>query len=263
MRFFRPILIGLLLISLSCSLLAYQGQGMFQQEDGQDFLPRNVRKQAEWIFTRFRYSTGGEGYGRFRRWAADYPKSDHQFVQGVRRLTRIDTQVAEQVVDADNDEIYNWPWIFIEDAGAWNINPQQAARLREYLQRGGFLMFDDTHGAYEWNRMVQGIHMILPDRFIEDLTDQDEIFHVLFDVVDRFQIPGTRYIWGGRRYTPDSRVPKWLGIRDDKGRIIVAICHNSDVGDAWEWADSPNYPEKSTTLAFRLGINYIIYGMTH
>ena len=105
--------------------------------------------------------------------------------------------------------------------------------------------------------------MIFPDRPIEELTDQDELFHVLYDLDERFQIPGTRYIWGGRRYTPDSSVPKWRAIRDDRGRIVIAICHNSDVGDAWEWADSPRYPERDASLAFRLGINYIIYGMTH
>jgi len=59
------------------------------------------------------------------------------------------------------------------------------------------------------------------------------------------------------------KVPKWRAIRDDKGRIMIAICHNSDVGDAWEWADSPDYPEPATSMAYRIAINYIVYGMTH
>ena len=76
--------------------------------------------------------------------------------------------------------------------------------------------------------------------------------------------PGTRYIWGRRwHYTVDSATPQWRAIRDDKGRIIVAICHNSDVGDAWEWADSADYPEHPASVAYRLGVNYIIYAMTH
>jgi hypothetical protein len=105
--------------------------------------------------------------------------------------------------------------------------------------------------------------MILPDAQIEELANEDEIFHVLYDLDERFQIPGTRYIWGGRRYTADSAIPRWRAVRDDTGRIQVAIWHNSDVGDAWEWADSPQYPERATSLAYRLAINYIIYGMTH
>src|ERR1700733_9135737 len=135
--------------------------------------------------------------------------------------------------------------------------------MREYLLRGGFIMFDDTHGDYEYETMVEGINMILPGRRIEDLKDSDEIFHVLYDLDKRFQIPGTRYIWGGRGYTPDSAVPKWRAIRDDRGRIMVAICHNSDVGDAWEWADSAQYPEHPASVAYRIGINYILYSMTH
>jgi len=85
----------------------------------------------------------------------------------------------------------------------------------------------------------------------------------MYDLNERFQIPGTRYIWGRRVYTPDSKDPKWRAIRDNDGRIMVAICHNSDVGDAWEWADDPRYPEKFASLAFRLGIDYVMYGMTH
>ena len=106
--------------------------------------------------------------------------------------------------------------------------------------------------------------MIFPDRPVEDLKDSDEIFHTMYDLDDRFQIPGTRFIWGrGRGYAPDQKVPKWRAVRDDKGRIVIAICHNSDVGDAWEWADSPDYPERATSMAYRIAINYIIYGMTH
>jgi hypothetical protein len=182
---------------------------------------------------------------------------------GVRRLTRLQTSSLGQVVDADSSEMFNWPWIFVEDPGAWSITEEQAATIRDYLLRGGFMMIDDSHGDYEWDVFLRGMHMIFPDRPIEDLKDDDEIFHVFYDLDKRFQIPGTRFIWGGRPYLPDMAVPKWRAIRDDNGRIMAAICHNSDVGDAWEWADSPNYPERDTSLAYRIGINYNIYGMTH
>jgi hypothetical protein len=124
-------------------------------------------------------------------------------------------------------------------------------------------MVEDSHGDYEWERLMEGVRVIFPNAKAEDIANDDPLFHVMYDLGDRRQIPGTRYIWGRRVYTPDSTVPKWRGIRDDKGRIVIAICHNSDVGDAWEWADSPNYPEDAASLAYRIGINYIIYGMTH
>jgi hypothetical protein len=258
-----------ILLAFAGSLLAYQRRGFdrFQQEeDDSKEMPVGARQRVEWTFARFHYDMGyGGGFGRgFRRWAADYPKSDRQLVQGVVRLTRIDTHVAEQVVDAHSDDIYNWPWIFIEDPGAWVLSQAEADRIRTYLLRGGFMFFDDTHGDYEWNNMMAGLRMIFPDRPVEDLKDSDEIFHTMYDLDDRFQIPGTRFIWGGRRgYAADQKVPKWRAVRDDKGRIVIAICHNSDVGDAWEWADSPDYPERATSMAYRIAINYIIYGMTH
>jgi len=73
----------------------------------------------------------------------------------------------------------------------------------------------------------------------------------------------SRYTWGRRSHTPDNAIPAWRAIRDDRGRIAVAICHNSDFGGAWEWTISPQYPERAASLAYRIGINYIIYGMTH
>jgi hypothetical protein len=262
MKFLLRVPMVLLLLGFSIGLLALQrgeeSDDGFRQEQG----PVKSGEGVEWTFARFHYPGNGNFRG-FRRWAADYPKSDHQFVQGVQRLTRIETRPAERVVDPDSDDIYNWPWIFVEDAGAWTLNAKQAARMRDYLLRGGFMMLDDTHGDYEWDRMMDGIRQIFPDRAVEELPDNDEIFHVFYDLDKRFQIPGTRYIWGGRRYTPDSAVPHWRAIRDDRGRIMVAICHNSDVGDAWEWADSPDYPQQPMELAYRIGINYILYGMTH
>jgi uncharacterized protein DUF4159 len=261
-----PLLLSaLLFLGLASGLLAYQRRGIggYQDDDEPD-MPIGGSHKVEWTFARFRYDVSYGAFGGFQRWAADYPKSDRQLVQGVVRLTRINTFIGEHVVDAASDDIYNWPWIFVEDPGAWVLSAAEATRIRTYLQRGGFMFFDDTHGDYEWEKMMAGVHMIFPDRKVEDLKDSDEIFHTMYDLDDRFQIPGTRFIWGYRRpYLPDMKVPKWRAIRDDKGRIMIAIAHNSDVGDAWEWADSPDYPERATSLAYRIAINYIIYGMTH
>ncbi len=96
-----------------------------------------------------------------------------------------------------------------------------------------------------------------------DLENRDAIFHVLYDLDERFQVPGVHVVRSGRTYEQDGVEPRWRGIYDDKGRIMVAICHNMDVGDAWEWADSPAYPERYASLAYRIGVNYIIYSMTH
>jgi hypothetical protein len=258
-------LLGLLAIPLIGFAQSYTGPGGVIDMDGERFPPEDPHEKAEWTFARYHYDMDGFQYGRFRfqRWAADYPKSDRQFVIGVNRLTRVNARSKEHVIDGKSDEIYDYPWLYVEDAGAWNMEPEQAKRLREFLLRGGFFMVDDSHGDREWETLEAGLKMVFPDRPIIDLPNQEEIFHIVYDLDDRTQIDGTRYIWGRMRYTPDSATAQWRGIRDDKGRLMVAICHNSDIGDAWEWADSPQYPEHEASLAYRIGMNYIIYGMTH
>ena len=240
------------------------GRGIIDM-DGEQFKPENPNEHAEWTFARFHYDLGDEfGYYGFQRWAADWPKADRQFIMGVKRLTRIDARSTEHIVDANSNEIFNYPWVYVEDPGGWRLSRAQAKRLRDFIARGGFIMLDDSWGDDEWATMEAGVEQILPGRAIENLPNSDEIFHVVYDLDDRVQVPGTRHIWGRRwPLSPDMVHPRWLGVRDDKGRIVIAICHNSDVGDAWEWADSPRYPEKPASTAYRIGINYIIYAMTH
>ncbi len=227
-------------------------------------MPADAQEKTEWAFARLRYPNyQGEGYWRRGSWATDYPKADRQFVQGVRRLTRLHTKSIEQVVDVNTEEMYNWPWIYAVEVGHWSLDVKQAARLRDYLNRGGFLMVDDFHGTYEWAVFIESMQRVFPDRPIVDLQNSDQIFHVIYDLDERFQVPNVYNARSGRTYEKDGIEPRWRAIYDDKGRILVAICHNMDLGDAWEWADLPEYPEKYASLAYRVGVNYIVYAMTH
>jgi len=167
------------------------------------------------------------------------------------------------VVDLDGDDIFNYPFVYAVEVGQWYLSEAQAAKLREYLLRGGFLMVDDFHGTYEWEVFMASMSRVFPDRPVVDIENQDAIFHVLYDLDERVQVPGLAALYNGVTYEQDGIVPRWRAIYDDKGRIMVAICHNMDLGDAWEWADDPGYPEKYASLAYRIGINYIIYSMTH
>ncbi len=227
-------------------------------------LPPDAAEKTEFTFARLRYPSFGRDYwGWGGSWAVDYPKADRQFLQGVRRLTRIHTRSVEEVVDLNSDEIYDWPWVYAVEVGHWNLTDEQAAKLRDYLLRGGFLMTDDFHGTYEWDVFMASMRRVFPDRPVVDIADADPIFHVLYDLDERFQVPGIRYFFTGRTYEQDGIEPRWRGIYDDEGRLMVAICHNMDLGDAWEWADLPQYPERWASLAYRVGVNYIIYAMTH
>jgi hypothetical protein len=239
--------------------------------------PQSTEK-AEFSWSRLSYNQamggggygGYGGYGRFGRgwgtWNRDYPKADRQFLVALNRLTRINGRSTEQVVSLDSDDIFNYPFVYAVMVHTWTFNEEEAKRMREYLLKGGFLMVDDFHGTAEWEQFMEGMRQIFPDAAkypVEDLNDKDEIFHVLYDMDDRFQVPGEHYVRDGQLYEQDGYVAKWRGIRDEHGRLVVAICHNMHLGDAWEWADDPDYPEQFASMAFRVGLNYVMYSMTH
>jgi hypothetical protein len=256
-----------LLLASAGTALAFQRspfRGFGQQGPYGSDQSEQSTEHTEFGWSRLRYDTAG--YGGFRygggSWSRDYPKADRQFLLALRRLTRVDARSTEQVVDLNSDEIYNWPWVYAVQAQTWTFTEEQATRLRAYLNKGGFLMVDDFHGEADWQSFLNGMRLIFPDRAIEDLPNDDAIFHVLYDLQERFQIPGEQYVSTGRTYEKDGYIPRWRAIRDDKGRVMVAICFNMHLGDAWEWADDPRYPENFASLAFRIGIDYIMYGMT-
>jgi hypothetical protein len=257
-----------LLLSLSLGLFAWQrgggvGRG-YLQFGGESDVP------SEFFFTRLHYNSGYASGGSFAYrgfrggWSQDYPRADDDCLVVLRRLTRIDAPSPLNVVDVDSDRMYNYPWMYAVGVNTWAFTDEEAARLRDYLLRGGFLMVDHFHGQDDWNHFMAGMSQVLPNYTIEDLPDNDEIYHVLYSIDQKFQIPGEVYVSTGRTYEkPDATIPLWRGIRDSRGRIMVAICANMHLGDAWEWANTPEYPEKFSGLAFRIVLNYITYSMTH
>jgi len=143
------------------------------------------------------------------------------------------------------------------------LSQEEADILREYLQRGGFFVVDDFHGTYEWENFETQIRKVLPSCKIEEIPISHPVFHCFFDIEALIQVPGAQMLYSGVTYEKDGYDPHFRGIFDETGRLIVMINFNSDLGDAWEWADVPYYPEKYSSAAYRLGINYIIYSMTH
>ena len=247
------------------TLWAQRGRMRYgDEEDNPAPWPADANEKTEWAFARLRYPSSSRSYwGRGGSWAIDYPKADRQFVQGVRRLTRLHAKSVEHVVMLDEDDFWDYPWMYAVEVGHWGLPERQALRLREYLLRGGFLMVDDFHGTYEWSVFMESMQRVFPDRPVVDLGEKDEILHVLYDLDTRVQVPGIQMFRSGRTYEQDGIEPRWRAIHDDKGRVMVAICHNMDLGDAWEWADHPRYPEHYASVAYRVGVNYIIYAMTH
>ena len=230
-------------------------------------LPTDYRDPAEWVFARLMYPQRGWGrqweYGG-TSWTIDYPRGDRHIAALVRRLSVIDARSVEQPVNLDDgDDVFNWPWLYAVEVGQWDLTDSQAAQLREYLLRGGFLMVDDFHGSREWASFVEGMQRVFPDRPIVDLPDDDPIFHTFWDLQEKQQIPGYQFLFTGQAFEQDGFDAHWRGIYDDEGRVMVAICHNMDLGDAVEHSDTPAYPQELSATAMRTFLYYIVYAMTH
>jgi Domain of unknown function (DUF4159) len=239
----------------------------WEYDEGDVAIPPDSNVKAEWVYARFMYRAVRMGrYGGMRgpNWTIDYPRSDRHLSDAVRRLTRVRARSVEQPVAAeDGDDMYNYPWLYAVEVGHWDLTDLQAAKLRDFLLRGGFFMCDDFHGTWEWATFTSSMQKVFPDRPIVDLPNNDPIFHTVYDLDDRYQVPGEQFVQTGRKYEYDGYDARWRGIYDDKGRLMVAICHNMDLGDSWEHADNPQYPEQFSALGFRIGVNYLVYALTH
>ena len=276
MRLRVALILGMSGLTLCGVVLAQKPFKQWPAIEYDDFpLPPDYQSKAEWTRARLRYPdiygypeqmlVNNDGSAFPGYWTMDYPRSDRHLLEGVRRLTRIDSRSVEQVVSFDgSDDMFNFPMLYAVEVGHWRLRDENARQLREYLLRGGFLMVDDFHGTEEWRIFTDSMHKIFPDRPIVEIPNSDPIFHVLYDLDTRFQVPGSSNWFRNRRtYEQDGYEPRWRGIYDDKGRVIVAICHNMDLGDGWENSDDPRYPEKFAGLAYKVGLNYFIYDLTH
>ena len=278
LKFLRQIACGLALITLLYAadhtlprpFREYPGD---EYNTGKIALPLDFDERTELIFARLMYPSVPDA--RFRHagwdwtqghssWTNDYPRADRHFLEAVRRLTRLHVRSVEQPVSLDDPgDVFNYPWLYAVFVGEWNLTDAQARTLREYLMRGGFLMCDDFWGSRDWSIFENSMRRIFPNRAVVEIPDSDPIFHTIYDLQNRYQVPGE---WGVRTGVPfrnDGYVAHWRGIYDDKGRVMVAINFNSDLGDSWEWADDPEYPEEYSALGIRVGLNYIVYSMTH
>jgi hypothetical protein len=225
--------------------------------------------EAEFHMARLMYTdASGRIQGGWRPWwRIDWPEAECHLTRGLKRLTRLDVADDSFHARAIDARLFDFPWLFAQQVGHWYLSPPEADRLREYLLRGGFLVVDDFHGPYEWQYFTESIQRVLPGRAIVDIPESDPLLHILYDLDQRTQIPGRRHLYRASSGEIVAELPggppRWRGIYDDAGRLMVAINFNMDMGDAWEHADDPVYPEPMTALAYRFGINYIIYAMTH
>jgi hypothetical protein len=216
----------------------------------------------EFTFARAAYS--GTGRWGWASWSTDYPKADRQFLIGVKRLTRIDAYAGEHPVSLDDPELHRYPFLYAVEVGRMSLTEPEVLGLRRHLAAGGFLLVDDFWGSREWAIFEAEIHRVLPGRPIVDLPLDHPVFHTVYDIDELLQVPNVRNgMMGGPYWERDGHEPFCRGIFDEDGRLVVMINWNSDLGDAWEWAENPYYPLDRSTFAYQLGINAIVFAMTH
>jgi hypothetical protein len=202
-----------------------------------------------------------QGWG----WGTDYPGADCKFMGGIHRLTGMRVDPNPNVIAIMDDDLFKYPYVYIVEPGGMSITDKEAARLREYLLRGGFLHVDDFWGLRQKANFDAQMRKVFPDRPFEAVPLTHEIFHTFFDVDAMLQIPGQGdACYGGPTWQqPDDKEARIYGIADDEQRLMVVVTYNSDLGDAWEYMDLACYPEKYSGQAYRLGLNFMIYALTH
>jgi hypothetical protein len=211
---------------------------------------------GKFTFTRVRYGSRGgrRGWGR-SAWAHDYPAADLNMQTMLNEFTAMRaTTGGSNVFDLEDPSIFRYPTIYMSEPGFWSITPEGAANLREYLLKGGFLIFDDFE-AGQWNNMAAQLAEVLPDGQWVEIDESHPIFGTFFAIEDI--------------YVPHPLVPVTPAYRvifednDPTGRIMVLANHNSDLAEYWEYAAQGYFPVDPTNDAFRLGINYLMYAMLH
>lgn len=207
------------------------------------------------------------GYGRrgYRRgggsWAVDYPKGDRQFLVVLKRLVRLNAYDWENAVRLDDPELRKFPVLYAVEVGGMDMTEAEVEGLRGYLDAGGFLIVDDFWGQREWDVFEYNMRRVYPDRQIVDIDLEHPIYSAYYDIEEVLQVPAI-----GRTYSPAECwgcYPQVKGMYDEESRLSVIINFNTDLGDAWEWAESPAYPLKYSTYAYEMGANMIVYAMSH
>ena len=231
-------------------------------------------KKDVFTFVRIKYTASG-GH-TFDRWAIDAPDSDLNFSYRLQQMTSMKVDPDGKFLELTDKELFDYPFIYIVEPGRLMFKDEEVTILRNYLLNGGFLMVDDFWGKSEWANFYREIKRVFPEDKYEpqELPLEHSIFHCVFDLKEKPQIPnvnlGTASQYPGPYFgmtweRPDAKEVHYKEIKDDKGRMMVIICHNTDLGDGWEQEGANEYyfHEFSEKKAYPLGINIIFYAMTH
>ena len=222
-------------------------------------------KHDVFTFVRIQYSSWSDR-GEWGKWRTDFPDADLNLAFRLKELTSLEVDPVGKILQLTDPRIFDYPFLYIIEPGQMELMEDEVTALRKYLYNGGFLMVDDFWGEDEWYQFYTQIKRVFPDREPTELPLEHEVFHCVYDLQEKPQIPSIGHALNGQRTERwDAQEPHYKAIYDDKGRMMVIICHNTDLGDGWEREGvDPNYfREYSEKRAYPLGINIVVYAMTH
>ena len=271
-RVFKRLILPILL--LSALLIPTVGQSPFDNFRRRRPTTTNQPSSTsfgEFTFVRMIYESPSRGYGRRGygygggTWTTDYPEADNNFIVGLREWAGTNLKIAPrpEALEILDDRVFDYPIIYIVEPGFMDLSTEQAARLREYIMRGGFIFLDDFWGEYEWQNVQEQFQKIVPEYEIKDLPLSHPIFHAYLDVEEVVQVPNVYNASRGITSEKGGVVPYYMGIENKNGRLVAFLARNCDLGDAWEWINDPMYPVKYGLPAYKVGINVVIYAMSH
>ena len=222
-------------------------------------------KEDVFTFARIKYTSRYIRWGR-PDWAVDWPDADLNLSFRLQQLTSMKVAPEGVLVELTDPEIFDYPFTYLIEPGGMDLTEAEVEGMRNYLERGGFIMVDDFWGEYEWNVFESQMERVLPGKRWIDLDLSHPIFHIVYDLKEKPQIPSISHYYNGyRTERSDAREPHYRAYLDDEGRIMVIACHNTDLGDGWEreGMDRGYFETYSEPWAYPLGINIVTYAMTH
>jgi len=255
-----------LVVSATVLAAAAAGAGVYAQ--GRNRRPQlnievegNTPYDGRWVFVRLRYDSGfGGGFGRRGApWSHDYPDGEVHFSKILDELTFLHVRTnGSNILSLDDPELFNYPIAYMAEPGFWAVTETQAANFRSYLLKGGFAIFDDFRG-YDWNNLQDQMRVVLPDLHWIEVDAKSPVFHSFFEIdhPEELKVPSIY---------DQSLVPSYWGLfeNNDPTKRLMAIANvNNDISEYWEFSDTGLFVVDLSNEAYKFGVNYIIYGMTH
>ncbi len=186
-------------------------------------------------------------------WSHDWPRSEEHFMKIIAEVTRLDVNPSGHIISFQDEDCFKYPIAYLCEVGYMNLSDEEVRRMAQYLLRGGFLIVDDFRGPRELYNFRDQMRKVFPDRQLVELPRTHPIWTCFYDISSLDIEP------------PYSRFnrPQYFGMNDDDGRLMMVVNYNNDISDYWEWADDPMRPIEETNEAYKYGVNYVMYALTH